>query len=103
MYMGGVGSRKIPTELPGARHALSGRAIWHNESVGKWLKRELGGMRRKQCMGSLTGALPYPAFGCKVRAKSRVDYQNTSEGALVQRAQAGEEAAFREIVERYQS
>ena len=54
-------------------------------------------------MGSMTGALPFPAFGSKVRAKSRVDYQNTSEGALVQRAQAGEEAAFREIVERYQS
>jgi RNA polymerase sigma-70 factor (ECF subfamily) len=32
-----------------------------------------------------------------------VDYQNTPEGALVQRAQAGDEAAFREIVERYQS
>ena len=60
-------------------------------------------MRRKQCMGSLTGALPFPAFGYKVRAKSRVDYQHTSEGALVQRAQAGEETAFREIVERYQS
>jgi RNA polymerase sigma-70 factor (ECF subfamily) len=54
-------------------------------------------------MGSLTGALPFPEFGYQVRAKSRVDYQNTSEGALVHRAQAGEEAAFREIVERYQS
>ncbi len=54
-------------------------------------------------MGSLTGALPFPEFGYQVRAKSRVDYQNTSEGALVQRAQAGEETAFREIVERYQS
>jgi RNA polymerase sigma-70 factor (ECF subfamily) len=32
-----------------------------------------------------------------------VDYQNTPEGALVQRAQAGDEVAFREIVERYQS
>ena len=32
-----------------------------------------------------------------------MDYQNTPEGALVQRAQAGDEAAFREIVERYQS
>jgi RNA polymerase sigma-70 factor (ECF subfamily) len=32
-----------------------------------------------------------------------VDYQNTPEGALVQRAQAGDETAFREIVERYQS
>lgn len=32
-----------------------------------------------------------------------MDYQNTQEGALVQRAQRGEEAAFREIVERYQT
>ena len=54
-------------------------------------------------MGSLTGALTFPAFGCRVRAKSRVDYQNTSEVALVRRTQAGDEAAFREIVERYQS
>ncbi len=54
-------------------------------------------------MGTLTGALPYPAFGPKVAEKGRVDYQNTQEGALVRRAQAGEEAAFREIVERYQS
>jgi RNA polymerase sigma-70 factor (ECF subfamily) len=30
-----------------------------------------------------------------------VDYQNTPEGALVQRAQAGDEAAFGEIVARY--
>jgi len=32
-----------------------------------------------------------------------VDYQNTQEGALVRRAQSGDEAAFREIVEKYQS
>lgn len=54
-------------------------------------------------MGTLTGALTLPAFGSKVAARSRVDYQNTPEGALVQRAQAGDETAFREIVERYQS
>src|SRR5664280_2214428 len=54
-------------------------------------------------MGTLTGVLSIPGFGSKVAAKSRVDYENTSEGALVQRAQAGEETAFREIVERYQS
>ena len=54
-------------------------------------------------MGTLTGALPLPVFGSKVAAKSRVEYQNTLEGALVQRAQAGDDSAFREIVERYQS
>src|SRR5579872_4643378 len=54
-------------------------------------------------MGTLTGALPLTGFGSKVAAKSRVDYQNTPEGALVRRAQAGDETAFREIVERYQS
>jgi RNA polymerase sigma-70 factor (ECF subfamily) len=54
-------------------------------------------------MGTLTGALPLPAFGSKVAAKSKVDYENTPEGALVRRARGGEEAAFREIVERYQS
>jgi RNA polymerase sigma-70 factor (ECF subfamily) len=54
-------------------------------------------------MGTLSGALPVPAFGSKVAARTRVDYQNTAEGALVQRVQAGDEAAFREVVERYQA
>ena len=54
-------------------------------------------------MGTLTGALPLPAFGNRVLVRARVDYQNTPEGALVRRAQAGDETAFREIVERYQS
>ena len=52
-------------------------------------------------MGTLTGTLPFPGFGSKIAARSRVDYQNTPEGALVQRAQAGDEAAFGEIVARY--
>jgi RNA polymerase sigma-70 factor (ECF subfamily) len=54
-------------------------------------------------MGTLTGALPLPGFGSGIAAKSRVDYQNTPEGALVRRIQAGDEAAFRDVVERYQS
>lgn len=32
-----------------------------------------------------------------------MDYENTQEGSLVRRAQAGDEAAFQEIVEKYQS
>src|SRR6516164_6300198 len=54
-------------------------------------------------MGTLAGALRLPAFGSRVATKSKVEYENTPEGALVRRAQAGEEPAFREIVERYQS
>src|SRR5215475_7286603 len=54
-------------------------------------------------MGTLTSVLPAPALDGKVALRSRVDYQNTPEGALVQRAQAGDESAFREIVERYQA
>ncbi len=67
------------------------------------LKPETGTMRRIGCMGTLSGAITLPGFGSKVATKTKVDYQNTPEGLLVQRAQAGEEAAFREIVERYQS
>ena len=54
-------------------------------------------------MGTLSGALPLPGFGSKVAAKSKVDYENTPEGALVRRAQSGDETAYREIVERYQA
>jgi RNA polymerase sigma-70 factor, ECF subfamily len=54
-------------------------------------------------MGSVSGALPLSGFGARLAAKSRVDYENTPEGALVRRLQNGDESAFREIVERYQS
>lgn len=42
-------------------------------------------------------------MGGKTRARSRVDHKNSQEGALIRRVQGGDELAFREIVERYQS
>ncbi len=54
-------------------------------------------------MSSISGVLPLSGYENRAAAKSKVDYQNTPEGGLVQRAQAGDESAFREIVERYQS
>jgi len=54
-------------------------------------------------MATLTNALQFPAIGSKARAKTRVDHRNSEEAALVRRVQAGDELAFREMVERYQS
>src|SRR5271169_1760044 len=54
-------------------------------------------------MGTATGALALPAFGNRVSVRTKVDYENSQEGALVRRAQKGDETAFRQIVERYQS
>src|ERR1700733_10396394 len=54
-------------------------------------------------MGTLAGTLTLPAVGTKTAVRTRVDYQNTQEGALVQRAQSGDETAFQELVEKYQS
>lgn len=41
--------------------------------------------------------------GERIAVKARVDYKTTEEAGLVRRAQSGDEMAFREIVERYQS
>lgn len=54
-------------------------------------------------MGTLSETLPIPILGKNSLNRTRVDYESTPEGALVRRAQTGDEAAFREIVERYQS
>src|SRR5437870_4284590 len=54
-------------------------------------------------MATLTGALQFPAIGSKARAKTRVDHRNSEEAALVRRVQAGDEIAFRDIVERHQA
>ncbi len=54
-------------------------------------------------MATATGTLHFPVIGSKTANRTRVDYENTPEGALVRRAQNGDESAFQEIVERYQS
>src|SRR5438552_15022985 len=54
-------------------------------------------------MSGLAGALPFPAAGSNTQAKTRVDHRNSEEAARVRRVQAGDEIAFREIVERYQA
>jgi RNA polymerase sigma-70 factor (ECF subfamily) len=54
-------------------------------------------------MSSLIGVLPLPLTGEKTRARTRVDHKNSDEAALVRRVQAGDEMAFREVVERFQT
>ncbi len=55
-------------------------------------------------MNALSEAIPFPAVtGEATQAKGRVDHRSTDEAALVKRVQNGDEMAFREIVERYQT
>ncbi len=54
-------------------------------------------------MTGLSGVLPIPLAGSKAKPKARVDYQNSEEALLVKRVQKGDELAFRELVDRYQS
>jgi RNA polymerase sigma-70 factor (ECF subfamily) len=54
-------------------------------------------------MSTMTGALTIPAHAAATKSKARVDYQTTEEAALVRRAQAGDEMAFHQIVDRYQA
>ncbi|MEP6714135.1 MAG: sigma-70 family RNA polymerase sigma factor, partial [Terriglobia bacterium] len=77
------------------------RKWWRVPAVG--VKPSARPVRMQHRMGSLSGALPLPAFGRKTAIRTRVDYESTPEGALVRRAQAGDERAFQDIVERYQS
>src|SRR5499427_4253688 len=44
-----------------------------------------------------------PANGDQFRIRTRVDHKNSEEAALVRRVQAGDELAFRDVVERYQN
>lgn len=73
-------------------------------------KPEWGDSRPTIRMGTLSAAIGSNLDATQVlpvldqrTARTRVDYENTQEGTLVRRAQAGDETAFQEIVEKYQS
>jgi RNA polymerase sigma-70 factor (ECF subfamily) len=52
---------------------------------------------------SLSQVLPFPVGGERTRAKTRGDRKATEEANLIRRAQARDEMAFKEIVDRYQA
>jgi RNA polymerase sigma-70 factor, ECF subfamily len=54
-------------------------------------------------MSGLLEAIPFPAAGERARTRTRVDHKTSEESDLVRRIQTGDEIAFREIVDRYQS
>src|ERR671931_233061 len=54
-------------------------------------------------MSGLSGVLPLPVSGKEVRTARKVDHRAADEAALVRRVQKGDEIAFRNLLERYQS
>lgn len=54
-------------------------------------------------MSGVLDVLNFPLAGSAGRTKAKVDHSKSDEALLVRRVQAGDEMAFREIVERYQS
>jgi|GEM_PF-148764 len=60
-----------------------------------------------RAMTAMTHVTPFPVAGDAAKSagrdKRRVEYRKTEEAQLVQRIQARDELAFREIVDRYQS
>ena len=54
-------------------------------------------------MSGLSGILPYPVTSEPARTKTKVDTNRSDEEQLIRRVQAGDEMAFRDVVERYQS
>ena len=54
-------------------------------------------------MSTCSNALPLPVVAPQADRKAKVEHKQNSEAALVRRCQAGDEMAFREILERHQS
>lgn len=54
-------------------------------------------------MSVLTGVLDLPVAERIGRTKAKVDYHKTDEAELVRRVQAGDESAFKDVVDRFQS
>ena len=54
-------------------------------------------------MSGLTGVLDLPVAERIGRTKAKVDYHKTDEAELVRRVQAGDESAFKDVVDRFQS
>ena len=54
-------------------------------------------------MSGLSGILTFPITSEPARTKAKVEKSRSDEEHLIRRVQAGDEMAFREVVERYQS
>lgn len=58
---------------------------------------------RRLSMNGMTGILDFPVAGSETRSRAKVEVNREEECALVRRVQSGDEMAFRDLVERYQS
>ena len=54
-------------------------------------------------MSGMTGILDFPVAVSETRVRAKVEVNREEESALVRRVQNGDEMAFRDLVERYQS
>ena len=54
-------------------------------------------------MSGVLDVLSFPIAGSANRTKTKVDHSTSDEALLVRRVQAGDEMAFRDIVERFQA
>ncbi len=59
--------------------------------------------RVRPYMSGMTGILDFPVAGTETRSRAKVEVNREEECGLVRRVQNGDEMAFRDLVERYQS